>query len=242
MITIKLVHQWLLTIGLLPVIVGCQAPDSRNQAGGKSETSSTAEKKTKSVTQKTIVCYGNSLTYGYGLDNPPEQSYPGRLSEMLDSAGYAHYKVVNAGLSGETTSGGRTRLDWVLERNSHLEVFILELGANDGLRGIPPKKTEENLNAIIDSVAAFEPQAHILLCGMRVPPNMGPDYAESFRTIFRRVARQQEIHFVPFLLEGVAGVPSLNQEDGIHPTAKGHKIMARNIWPKLEPRLAAQDE
>lgn len=236
-------HQGALFIVVLwvgMILGGCHSADDGSRRQSSAQTGKKAMKDQAEATQQRIVCFGNSLTYGYGLDDPPQQSYPGQLANMLDSLGFTHYDVVNAGLSGETTSGGRSRLDWVLERNPNLAVFILELGANDGLRGIPPEETQKNLHAIIDTVQAQYPDAHILLCGMRVPPNMGPDYAQEFRRIFKEVAESQSVSLLPFLLEGVAGNPKLNQDDGIHPTAEGHRRMARNVWRKLEPLIEKQ--
>ncbi|MEM8970024.1 MAG: arylesterase, partial [Bacteroidota bacterium] len=149
------------------------------------------------------------------------------------------YQVVNAGLSGETTASGNTRLDWVLERQP-VDIFVLELGANDGLRGISPEETHKNLNAMIDKVQATYPEAQIILSGMMVPPNMGSEYASEFQKIFPEVAENQEVALIPFLLEGVAGESELNLPDGIHPTAEGQQIVANNIWEVLYPLLETE--
>ena len=153
------------------------------------------------------------------------------IQQKLDSASLA-YQVVNAGVSGETTSGGVERIDWILQ--SPVDVFILELGANDGLRGIPIAETQKNLQLIIDKVKAKYPNAKIILTGMQVPPNMGQQYASQFRAIFPELARKNDLPLVPFLLEGVGGEPKLNQADGIHPTPEGHQIVAENVWPEVE--------
>lgn len=180
-------------------------------------------------TSGTILFFGNSLTAGMGLD--PEESFPFLIQYRLDSLGY-DYRVVNAGLSGETTASGRSRLSWVLRQK--VSIFVLELGANDGLRGIPLSETRNNLQYIIDEVQRNSPGAVIVLAGMEIPPNMGPEYTGEFRRIFTDLARENELALIPFLLRGVAGVPELNQEDGIHPTAKGQQIVADNVWEVLE--------
>ena len=178
---------------------------------------------------KTILFFGNSLTAGYGLD--PSEAFPALIQQKIDSLGLP-YKVVNAGNSGETSSGGRNRIDWLLRQQ--VDVFVLELGANDGLRGIPVKETQRNLQAIIDRVKAKYQEAEMVLLGMEIPPNMGGQYAAEFRQIFRQLATKNDMAFVPFLLEGVGGMRALNLPDGIHPTATGHQILARNVWEVLE--------
>ena len=183
--------------------------------------------------EKVILFFGNSLTAGYGLE--PSEAYPALIQQKLDSLGYA-YRAVNAGLSGETTASGKTRLDWVLERQA-VDVFVLELGANDGLRGIEPTETQRNLEAIVRKVRAANPEVEIVLAGMMVPPNMGSDYADRFQKVFPEVAESQQVTLLPFLLQDVAGEPELNQADGIHPTAEGQKIVADNVWKVLKPSL-----
>ena len=138
-------------------------------------------------------------------------------------------------MSGETTSGGRGRIDWVL--NQKPDIFILELGANDGLRGVPLSVTKENLQAIIDAVLKKYPKTQIVLAGMQIPPNMGPEYTHEFRSIFPDLAKKNNLLLIPFLLKDVGGVPSLNQADGIHPTEEGHQIVAQNVWMVLQPLL-----
>jgi len=182
--------------------------------------------------KKTIIFYGDSLTAGYGL--APENAFPAIVGKQLKEEG-KDYRVVNAGVSGETSSGGLTRIDWVL--NQQVDIFILELGANDGLRGIPPTKTAENLQSIVDKVHEKYPDCKIILAGMMVPPNMGQAYSEEFRKIYPRVAQANQAVLIPFLLEGVAGDPELNLPDGIHPNIKGHKIVAKNVMQALEPLL-----
>lgn len=183
-----------------------------------------------------MLFFGNSLTAGMGLD--AEVAFPARIQAKLDSLGY-HYTVVNAGLSGETTASGRNRLNWVLDQK--VSVFILELGANDGLRGIPLTETKTNLQAIITRVKLENPDAAIILAGMQIPPNMGPDYTKEFRNIFPELAEDNQTALIPFLLKDVGGVPELNQEDGIHPTETGHQIIANNIWPVIEQVIRKKD-
>ena len=182
---------------------------------------------------KTILFFGDSLTAGYGLDDP-SQAFPCVVQGKIDSAKLP-YKVVNAGVSGETTAGGKGRIGWILKQK--VDVFVLELGANDGLRGIPVTETAQNLQAITDSVKAKYPSAKLVLLGMQVPPNMGAAYVNSFKAIFPQLASKNKMTLMPFLLNGVAGVPSLNQKDGIHPTAEGAKIVSNNVWKLLQPIL-----
>jgi acyl-CoA thioesterase-1 len=182
--------------------------------------------------KKTIVFFGNSLTAGYGLS--PSQAFPAIIQKKIDSLGLP-YQVSNAGVSGETSSGGKTRIDWILRQPA--DIFILELGANDGLRGIPLSETRKNLQAIIDKVKAKNPATKLIFAGMQIPPNMGQMYTTEFRNIYTELADKNKMTLVPFLLEGVGGEPTLNQEDGIHPTAEGHKIVAANLWKQLEKLL-----
>ncbi|MGI9543747.1 MAG: arylesterase [Cyclobacteriaceae bacterium] len=179
-----------------------------------------------------ILFFGNSLTAGYGLDSL--EAFPELIGRRLDSLSL-NYKVVNAGLSGETTASGRNRIDWVLQQE--VSILVLELGANDGLRGIDPSETKENLGAIIDIFHEKNPKGKVLLAGMEVPPNMGPDYAAKFRVIFKDLAVEYDIALVPFLLKGVGGEEKLNQADGIHPTGEGHQILADNVWLVLHDML-----
>ncbi len=183
--------------------------------------------------QKVILFFGNSLTAGYGLE--AEESFPSLIQDKLDSL-TLDYKVVNAGLSGETTASGNSRLDWVLERQP-VDIFVLELGANDGLRGIPTEETNRNLRSMINKVKEANPNAKIILSGMMVPPNMGPEYAEQFQQLYPIIAEEEDVMLIPFLLEDVAGEPELNQSDGIHPTAKGQEIVAENVWEELQQAI-----
>jgi len=176
-----------------------------------------------------ILFLGNSLTAGYGLT--PEEAFPALIQQKLDSAGY-RYRVVNAGVSGETSAGGVRRIDWLLRQP--IAILVLELGANDALRGHDLTNTRANLQTIIDRTRARYPEAKIVIAGMQAPPNLGPRYTEEFRQLFVDLARSNDAALIPFLLEGVGGVPELNQEDGIHPTAAGHRIIAENVWRVLE--------
>lgn len=184
-----------------------------------------------------VLFFGTSLTAGYGLQDP-DAAFPARIRSKLDSADLP-YRVVRAGVPGETSAAGVRRIGWALE-GPDVAVLVLELGANDGLRGLDPEAMEENLQAVVDSTRARHPDASIVLAGMEAPPNLGPRYTERFREIFREVARRNDAALVPFLLEGVAGDTALNQDDGIHPTARGHEIVAENVWAVLEPVLRAR--
>ena len=205
--------------------------NQNEKPGGKKESSGN-DTTAISKTVKTIVFFGNSLTAGYGLD--PSQAFPALIQKKLDSLNLS-YKVVNAGVSGETSSGGNSRIDWILEQP--VDIFILELGANDGLRGIPTSETRTNLQSIIDKVKAKYPQVKILIAGMQMPPNMGIQYTADFRSIFPELAKKNNGVLIPFILEGVGGEAKLNQDDGIHPTVEGHRIVAENVWRELQQVL-----
>jgi acyl-CoA thioesterase-1 len=183
-------------------------------------------------TKKTILFFGNSLTAGYGVN--PIEAFPALIGKRIDSL-QLPYRVVNAGLSGETSAGGKSRIAWVLRQP--VSIFVLELGGNDGLRGIPLAGTATNLQAIIDSVRTRYPDVRIVLAGMQIPPNMGADYGTAFRNLFPKLATANHATLIPFLLQNVGGIPQLNQGDGIHPTAAGHKIVAENVWSILAPLL-----
>jgi len=184
---------------------------------------------------RTVVFFGDSLTAGYGLSDPDTESYPAQIQRHIEEDHLA-WHVVNAGLSGETSAGGLRRVDWVL--NARADVFVLELGANDGLRGTAPDVTRANLQGIIDHVRAKYPEARIVLAGMRMPPSMGQDFASAFDAIYPALAKKNGIALIPFLLDGVATVTDLNQGDGIHPTAAGAVIVADGVWKVIHPLLA----
>ncbi|WP_299336664.1 arylesterase [uncultured Psychroserpens sp.] len=183
---------------------------------------------------KTILCFGDSITAGYGLDDTND-AYPAILQRKIDALGL-NYTVINSGLSGETTAGGKSRIDWVM--NQDVDVFLLELGANDGLRGVPLSETRKNLQAIIDVVSSKSPETTIILAGMELPPNMGQDYTSEFRRIYAEIAATNDVEFIPFILKDVGGIADLNQNDGIHPTAEGHDIVANTVWEVLEPVIS----
>ena len=184
------------------------------------------------TTKKTILVFGNSLTAGLGVE--PDEAFPALIGNKIDSLNLP-YEVINAGLSGETTAAGKERINWLLKQK--VDVFVLELGANDGLRVIPLTETRKNLQSIIDQVKAKYPDAKQIMTGMEVPPNMGSKYASEFRVIFPELAKKNNMALVPFLLDKVGGVPELNQSDGIHPTPEGHKILAENVWAVLKDLL-----
>ena len=177
-----------------------------------------------------IVALGDSLTAGLGV--PAEESYPNRLQEKLDRAGY-NYRVVNAGVSGDTTAGGVRRVEWVLK--SQPKIVILELGGNDGLRGIPLEETRKNLESIIQQLQSKD--IRVVLAGMRMPSNYGESYRKGFENIYTELAQKYRLSLIPFFLEGVAGKPFLNQADGIHPTGAGYQVIVEEIWKTLEPVL-----
>jgi acyl-CoA thioesterase-1 len=209
---------------------GDQAADKQGLSKAPEDTASTA----KAAGKKTILFFGNSLTAGYGLDDP-NQAFAGLVQARLDSLGLP-WQVVNAGVSGETTAGGEGRIDWILKQP--VDIFVLELGGNDGLRGIPVDETRENLQTIIDKVKTANPNVKIILAGMMVPPNMGPDYGKAFQTIYPDLAAKNKTTLIPFLLEGVGGDPKLNLPDGIHPTPEGHRIVMETVWESLQSLLS----
>lgn len=180
-----------------------------------------------------IVVLGDSIAAGYGVD--PDESFPALLDKKIQAAGLP-YRVTNAGVSGDTTAGGARRISWLLR--NRIDLLILELGGNDGLRGIAPEETERNLQTIIDKVREKNPSARILVAGMRMANNMGEDYNRAFEKVFPTIAEKNKAELVPFLLEGVGGKAELNQPDRIHPTPEGHEIVAENVWKVLEPMLA----
>lgn len=222
--------QFYAIIFVVTLLCACGNP-SKDQSSTNNQTSATTS--TPSNT-KSVLVFGDSLTAGYGLDDPGADSYPSVIQQKIDSLKLP-YKVVNGGLSGETSAGGLGRIDWLLHQK--VDIFILELGANDGLRGLPVEQTEKNLQAIMDKVKAKYPDAKIILTGMMVPPNMGATYANAFKAIFPQLAKKNGVALVPFLLDGVAGNRDLNQTDGIHPTPKGAKIVAQNVWVVLRKEI-----
>jgi acyl-CoA thioesterase I len=214
------------------LLVSCGEKTNENQRVSESEPEISVTENEEISARKTILFFGTSLTAGLGVDI--EEAYPALIQQKIDSL-QLPYTVINAGLSGETTASGKSRLNWVL--NQPVDVFLLELGANDGLRGVPLQETRNNLQTIIDEVKANNKDVTIIIAGMELPPNMGPEYTREFRSIFPELAEENNLKLIPFLLDGVGGVAELNQPDGIHPTAEGQKVIARNVWEVLEKVL-----
>ena len=181
---------------------------------------------------KTLLVLGDSLSAGYGID--PDQAYPALLQKKINDAGL-DYTVINAGVSGNTTADGLQRVDWLLKRKP--DVLLLELGGNDGLRGLSTTSAKANLQSIIDRVRDKYPDVKIVIAGMKMPPNMGAEYVDAFDKIFPTLAAANHATLIPFLLEGVAGNPNLSLPDGIHPTPEGQKIVADNVWKIVRPLL-----
>lgn len=179
-----------------------------------------------------ILFFGDSLTAGYGLDR--EQAFPALVQARIDSLSW-NFEVFNAGLGGETSAGGLRRIDWLLRRP--IDVFVLELGANDGLRGVDPQDTHANLQAIVERVQAKNPEVAVVIAGMQMPPNFGAEYAAAFAAVFPAVAQKNDAALIPFLLEGVGDQPALNLPDGNHPNAEGHRVVAETVWATLGPVL-----
>ncbi|MFT3701716.1 MAG: arylesterase [Agriterribacter sp.] len=220
------------TILLICFIAGISACNSNNSTKKTATEANKPKVVDASAKKKTIVFFGNSLTAGYGVD--PSEAFPALIQKKIDSLQLS-YTVINAGVSGETTAGGNSRVDWILKQP--VAVFVLELGGNDGLRGIPLTETRKNLQAIIDKVKAKYPDVQILLAGMQIPPNMGKQYATDFKNIYPALAEENKVTLIPFLLKGVGGEAKLNQQDGIHPTPEGHIIVAENVWALLKEKL-----
>ncbi len=217
-------------------VMSCGNDTKSKAAVDTNENATTETEASENTSNKTILFFGDSITAGLGLDDTND-AFPGIIQNKIDSLGL-NYEVVNSGVSGETTAGGKSRIDWIL--NQDIDIFVLELGANDGLRGVPISETKANLQAIIDAVKAKNPSTRIVLAGMELPPNMGQDYTAQFRAIFSDLASKNELDFIPFILKDVGGVKELNQKDGIHPTAEGHRILAKNVWEVLYPVIKGE--
>ncbi len=183
---------------------------------------------------RTIVFFGDSLTAGYGLEDPATDAYPALIRKKIDAA-HLPWRVVNAGLSGETTSGGARRIDWILRQP--IDVFVLALGGNDGLRGIEPGISRAGLARIMDRVREKYPSAQLVVAGMMMPPMLGADYTREFSALYPDLAKKYSATLIPFLLAGVGGNPALNQEDQIHPTPQGHAVVAETVWQAIQPLL-----
>lgn len=223
-----------LLVGVL-FVVGCGQERSDSDSARATQETPTSVSPSDSTEGDglRVVVLGNSIAAGYGVH--PDSAFPARLQHKIDSLDW-NVTVQNAGVSGETTAGGLRRIGWLLEER--VDVLVLELGGNDGLRGVNPETTEENLTAIIDTTLSAYPDAHVLLAGMQIPPNLGADYTEQFRQIYPTVAdRFEQVTLIPFVLEGVGGNDALMQDDGIHPTAEGQQKVAENVWAELRPLL-----
>lgn len=217
---------------LFTVVLAISCGTKKEQAEEKKPAQAPVAEPAAATNKKNILFFGNSLTAGYGVE--PAQAFPALIQKKIDSLNL-NYTVVNGGVSGETSSGGNSRIDWALRQP--VDVFILELGGNDGLRGIAVQETRKNLQEIIDKVIAKNPQTKLILAGMQMPPSMGQDYIKEFRNLYPELASKNKMAFIPFLLEGVGGEPELNQRDGIHPNEKGAVIVADNVWKILQPLL-----
>lgn len=218
---------------LLLFLFSCGSDTSKKEKTTEKTPVETESNVQEGSATKTILVFGDSLTAGYGLDDVND-AFPAILQTKIDSLSLG-YTVINSGVSGETTAGGKNRIKWIL--NQKIDIFILELGANDGLRGVPLKETRKNLQDIIDAVLEKNSATKIILAGMQLPPNMGQDYITEFKTIFPELTKKNNLYLIPFLLKDVGGIPELNQADGIHPTVDGHKILANNVWTVLEPLI-----
>lgn len=174
-----------------------------------------------------VLVFGDSITAGYGIGK--DAAFPALLDQKADSLGYEHVNFINAGLSGETSAGGLRRVDWMLRQP--VDVFVLELGGNDGLRGLDLQDTKKNLNGILEKVKNKYPEAVLVVAGMQVPPNLGESYTEEFKGMYEEIADRHDAVLIPFILEDVGGIKELNLNDGIHPNEQGHRIIAENTWP-----------
>jgi acyl-CoA thioesterase I len=219
-----MIPRYVAVLGLVAGLFGCEPPSREPQ---ESTTPPIAI-----ADRRSVVFLGTSLTAGLGLE--PEQAYPALIQRKIDSAGLA-FQVVNAGVSGETSAGARRRVDWLLREP--VAVLVLETGANDGLRGLPPDSLRANIQAVFDRAKATSPPPKLVLVGMRLPPNYGRAYTERFHAVYPELARENGAELVPFLLDGVGGIPRLNQADGIHPSAEGQRVIAETVWKVLEPVL-----
>jgi acyl-CoA thioesterase-1 len=193
---------------------------------------SSASAQAVGAAQKDVVFLGDSLSAGFGVE--PREAFPALVAEKVRAANLP-YQVENAGVCGDTTAGGLRRIDWLLQKK--IDILVVELGGNDGLRGLPVDAMRANLQAIIDKARAKNPAVKIILAGMQIPPNLGPEYAEKFRSVYQELATRNNAVLIPFLLEGVGGLRELNQPDMIHPTAAGHRLIAETVWRVLEPIL-----
>jgi len=218
-----------LGLAIASASAACSEPQSAEPVPAAAVTPAAAT----SPSRPRIVCLGDSLTAGYGVSL--DEAYPAQLATRLRTAGL-DFEVVNAGVSGDTSAGGLRRLEWSMAGD--VRVLVVALGANDGLRGLPPKDLRTNLATIIETAQAR--QVRVILAGMEAPPNFGAAYTRDFRAVYRELAQTYEVTLIPFFLDGVAGVPALNQPDGIHPTAEGHRIVASTIWRAVAPLVGTR--
>ncbi len=234
--------RWLLVVALSLFVAGCSQESTTNASTdatevervGESAVAPNPDRSAVDDSRPVVVFLGTSLTAGYGL--PETQAFPALIQQRIDHAGL-HFDVINAGVSGDTSAGGLRRLDWLLRRP--ISVLVLELGANDMLRGQGIEALRSNLEAILEKTRNRYPQARFVIAGMRAAPNLGHDYTEAFDAVYPELARRYGAALVPFLLEDVAARRNLNQADGIHPTAEGHRLIAERVWRVLEPVLAS---
>ena len=224
-------YAHLIALFVFAILIGCADAESEKTSGENQIDVPATPETTKE--KRIIIFFGNSLSAGYGVE--ADESFPAVIQSRIDSLNLP-YTVVNAGVSGETTATGLSRIDWVLDKQK-VDVFVLELGANDGLRGLPPTETKKNLLAIIDRVRKAYPDATIVLAGMMVPPSMGQEYSAKYNPIYSEIQKEKNVELIPFLLENVGGIDSLNQSDGIHPNAAGARILAETTWKVLGPLL-----
>jgi acyl-CoA thioesterase-1 len=217
-----MILRHLLLSGIVAALLGCEQPKDEVAANQPDTTAQRAA----------VLFLGTSLTAGYGID--PARAYPALIQQKIDAAGLG-YRVINAGVSGETSAGAVRRVDWLLQQP--VSVLVVETGANDGLRGLSPDSLRSNIRRILERARELQPSARLVLLGMRVPPNYGRPYTREFEAIYPDLARAAGATLVPFLLEGVGGVTGLNQPDGVHPTAEGQRRMAETVWRYLEPIL-----
>ena len=224
-----MILRYVVLSALCAAIVGCEQP--------KDEPAADPPPSQSDMHRRSILFLGTSLTAGYGLD--PEQAYPALIQKRIDSAGL-NFRVINAGVSGETSAGALRRLDWLLQQP--VSILVVETGANDGLRGLSPDSLRSNIQAIFDRARRLQPSPELVLLGMQVPPNYGRAYAQQFQALYPELARANNAVLVPFLLEGVGGVNALNQPDGVHPTPAGQQRMAETVWRVLEPVLRRSEK
>jgi len=235
-------------VATLALVVACRSNGNMDAANNsadtknnmsvakRAETTAAENSVAVSIRIPVVLFFGTSLTAGYGLD--PQQAFPSLIEQKARSEGVP-IKVINAGLSGETTAGALRRIDWVLRTPA--DVVVIEAGANDALRGLSPDAARLNLERLISAVRQKQPRAKIVLIQMEAPPNYGIAYTRRFRAVYDEVARKEKLPLVPFLLTGVAGIPRFNQPDGVHPNLAGERIVAANVWQALKPIVAQLD-